>query len=377
MIFASSDDLSLPDPLTTPAGSVVSTPAQWLATRRSEILELFRSNVYGRRPIGRPDDLRFQVEDVDPNAMAGRATRKQVDIHFSGPGGTGRITLGVLIPNEVPKPAPGFVLISIKDRDHTDPTREKKSPFWPAERLIERGYAATAFHYSDLDPDEFDDFQDGVHGIYDPKESKRSPDAWGSVAAWAWGASRVMDYFESEPEIDARHIGVVGHSRGGKAALWCGAEDERFALTVSNNSGCTGAALARNRKGESIENINTMFPHWFCQNYKSFNGREDELPVDQHELLALLAPRLLYVASASEDHWADPEGEFLACVHAEPVYRLFGLPGLNTATMPEIQAPLHSGLLGHHIRRGAHDLTEYDWDRFMDFADRHWKPQNS
>jgi len=305
--------------------------------------------------------------------MGGKATLKRLEIHFSGPGGKGVIALALFIPNEAPKPVPGFVLICNRGRDNIDPTREKKSSFWPAERIVERGYVAASFQNSDLDPDEFDGFKDGVHGMFDLENPKRSPDAWGSIAAWAWGASRVMDYFESDKDIDEKRIGVVGHSRGGKASLWCGAEDERFALTISNNSGCTGAALARNKKGERVKRINTSFPHWFCTNYKKFNDKEDELPIDQHELIALMAPRLVYVASASLDDWADPEGEFLSCVHAGPVYRLFGLQGVGATKMPQAQQPLQTGHIGHHIRTGKHDLTEYDWDRYMDFADKKWK----
>ena len=369
---SAADDLSLPDPLATIAGNKVTTPAEWQKTRRPELLELFRANIYGRAPIGRPDNLRFDVRETNKEAMGGKATLKLIDIHFSGPGGNGVVKLALFIPNEAPKPAPGFVLICNRDRDNIDPTRKKKSPFWPAERMVERGYAAAAFHNSDLDPDKFDGFNDGVHRIFDPKNSKRPPDAWGTIAAWAWGASRVMDYFETDKDIDKTRIGVVGHSRGGKTALWCGAEDERFALVISNDSGCTGAALARNKKGERIKKINTSFPHWFCENYNKFNEKEGDLPVDQHELIALMAPRLVYVASATLDEWADPENEFLSCVHAGPVYRLFGMRDVGATTMPEAQKPLHTGHIGYHLRTGKHDLTEYDWNCFMDFADKHW-----
>ena len=373
MTASASDDLSLPEPLTTSAGNKVTTDAQWQMTRRPEILELFRTYVYGRAPIGRPDSLRFDVKETNKRAMGGKATLKRVEIHIAGPGGKGMISPALFIPNEAPKPVPGFVLICNRGRDNIDPTRKKKSPFWPAERIVERGYVAASFHNSDLDPDKHDGFKNGVHGIFDPKNAKRSPDAWGTIAAWAWGASRVMDYFETDKDIDEKRIGVVGHSRGGKTSLWCGAEDDRFALTISNDSGCTGAALARNKKGERVKRINTSFPHWFCENYKKFNGNEDKLPIDQHELIALMAPRLVYVASASLDAWADPEGEFLACVHAGPVYRLFGLQGVGATDLPKAEQPLHTGHIGHHIRTGKHNLTEYDWDRYMDFADKHWK----
>jgi hypothetical protein len=367
------DDLSLPDPLKTIAGQKIASPKEWKHTRRPEILELFRANVYGRAPVGRPAKLKFEIKKTTRMALAGKATRKLVDIHFSGPGGKGVIQLAVFIPNNIPKPVPGFMLICNRDRTNIDPARKIKSPFWPAERIVERGYVAAAFHNSDLDPDKHDGFKDGVHGIFDPQDTPRSADAWGTIAAWAWGASRVMDYFETDKDIDATRMAVVGHSRGGKTSLWCGALDERFALVISNESGCTGAALARRKKGESIKAINRGFPHWFCAKYKQYNGKEDELPVDQHQLIALMAPRLVYVASASGDSWADPEGEFLSCVHAEPVYRLFGLRGLGSAKMPKPGQPLHGGHIGYHLRAGKHNLVESDWNHFMDFADKHWK----
>lgn len=368
------DELSLPDSLTTVAGERIKSPEQWRNIRRPETLGLFRKHVYGRTPIGRPDDLRFDIKETTKTAMSGAATRKLVDIHFSGPGGKGVIHLAVFIPNNVSGPAPGFLLICHRKPNNIDPTRQEKSPFWPAERIVERGYAASAIHISDIDRDNYkEEFTDGVHPIFDPKGVPRPDDAWGTLAAWAWGASRVMDYFETDGDVDATRIAVVGHSRGGKAALWCGAEDERFALAISNDSGCTGAALARRRRGETIKDINRSAPHWTCRNYKKYSGKEETLPVDQHQLIALMAPRLVYVASATQDGWADPEGEFLSCVHAGPVYRLFGLSGVGSAHMPKPDQPLHDGHIGYHLRTGKHDLTEYDWNCFMDFADMHWK----
>jgi dienelactone hydrolase len=367
------EDLRLPDPLVMLDGRRVETAEQWRSERRPELLELFRKYVYGRAPIGRPADLRFVTVDVTPGLMDGKATRKRIDLVFSGPGGPGRIRVFLLVPSDAGKPVPAFLLINHRKFDDFDPGRVMNSPFWPAERLVERGYAAVVVQAQDVDPDVDDGFKNGVHGIFDDPAKPRASDAWATIAAWAWGASRAMDYLETDPAIDASKVAVIGHSRGGKTALWCGAQDERFALVISNDSGCTGAALSRRPVGETVKKINDGFPHWFCTNYRDFNGREDALPVDQHELVALMAPRRVYVASASEDAWADPEGEFLACVYASPVYQLLGHPGVESATMPPPETPLHAGRIGYHLRTGKHDLAAYDWEQYMDFADKQWR----
>lgn len=371
--------IELPDALTMQNGTKVTTAKQWQEARRPEVLELFRTNVYGRTPIQRPADMKFDVVTT-PNVLDGKATLKQVTISYKGHGGTGVINLSLFVPNQAvkqaaqpAKPVPCFVLICNRGAENIDVTRQKKSPFWPVEQIIERGYATAAFLNSDLDADKHDGFKDGVHGLFDDPNQPRAADAWGTIAAWAWGASRVMDYLETDESIDKTRVAVVGHSRGGKTALWAGAEDERFALVISNDSGSTGAALARGKVGEHIADINKNFPHWFNTNYKNFNNRENDLPLDQHELCALIAPRLLYIASASEDEWADPQAEYLAGVAASPVYELFGLTGLKSGPLSPIESPLHDGIIGHHIRRGKHNLTEYDWAQYMNFADKKWK----
>jgi (4-O-methyl)-D-glucuronate---lignin esterase len=361
---------TLPDPLAA-SGGPVKTPAQWTA-RREEILELFRNNVYGRSP-GRPEHLAFTVAEENPRAMDGAATLRRVTIASRQGPRSHQFELTLFLPN-TPGRAPLFLFINNRQASITDPTRKEKSGFWPAEQLVARGYGMAALQYGDLAPDDKDTFRNGVIALFDGGNPGANPvHTWGALAAWGWGASRAMDYLATDARVDAARVALVGHSRGGKAALWAGAEDQRFALVVSNESGEGGAALSRRVYGETVERINTVFPHWFTAAYKAFNGRPEALPVDQHMLLSLIAPRALYVASADEDLWADPRGEFLSLAASSPVFALWGDPPIAPDAMPAIDTPLVSGRRGYHVRTGGHDLTPYDWDRFADLADRVWK----
>ncbi len=359
-------EYTLPDPLLTSNGKRVSTGRMWRDTRRPEILELFRENVYGRVP-DTPYELDFKVVNVDNKAMNGEAALKEIDITATSDGKSLTVRLTLFVPNKAPKPVPSFLLINNRAVSNTDPTRESRSEFWPAEEVIARGYGIAAFSNADVDPDNFDNFQNGIHGILDRGE--RGGDSWGTLAAWAWGASRCMDYFVTDPDIDAGKVAVVGHSRGGKTALWAGAEDERFAMVVANESGCGGAALARRRFGETIERINASFPHWFALNYRKYANNEDAMPVDMHMLMTLIAPRALYVASASDDLWADPKGSYLSLYNAGPVYRLLKTPSDLPEKMPPQDEQVISGKIAYHVRSGTHNMLLKDWYWFMDFAD--------
>jgi hypothetical protein len=354
------------------AGAGAGARDAWRA-RRGELLELFRAHVYGRAP-GRPDRLRFEVIEEDPRAMDGAATLRRVAVLSEHAGRAHRFELTLFLPNARPGRAPVFLLLNNRPAANTDPTRRERSAFWPAEEMIARGYGIAALQNDELAPDDRERFAEGVVRLFEgAPRGARPADAWGALAAWAWGASRAMDYLETDARVDARSVAVVGHSRGGKAALWAGAQDERFALVVSNESGEGGAALSRRLYGETVARITAAFPHWFAPRYAEYAGREAALPVDQHMLLALVAPRALYVASADEDLWADPRGEFLSLAHASPAWAPWGEPPVRDGDMPPLGRPLVVGRRGYHVRPGGHDLTRFDWERFADFADRLWR----
>lgn len=361
----------LPNPLASGKGRVRSA-RDWTA-RRAEILELFRTHVYGRRP-GKPQRLRFETIEEKADAMGGTATLKRVAVHGTHDGRSHQFELTVFLPNARRGQVPMFLLLNNRGADITDATRKEKSGFWPAEEVIARGYGIAALQVGELSPDDNATFREGVIRLFEgTTEGPRAGDAWAGLAAWGWGASRAMDYFETDKRIDAKRVAVVGHSRGGKASLWAGAEDERFAIVISNESGEGGAALTRRNFGETLGQITKSFPRWFAANYAPFAGREETLPIDQHMLLALIAPRAVYVASADEDLWADPRGEFLSLAHASPVYALWKEQPIAPDEMPPLEQPLIRGKRGYHVRKGGHDLTPYDWQRFMDFAERVWR----
>jgi len=362
---------TLPDPLLGSNGRV-RTREEW-RRRRSEILEAFREHVHGRSP-GRPEQVGFETIEKQPRAMDGTATLERIAIVSRHAGREHRFELTLFLPNARREPVPVFLLLNNRPVSNTDPTRRERSGFWPAEALIARGYGIAAIQNNDIAPDDKVRFREGAIRLFEGDPGGQRPaSAWGALAAWGWGASRALDYFATNSRVDASRVAVVGHSRGGKAALWAGAEDERFALVASNDSGEGGAALTRRIYGETLARITEAFPHWFAGSYQGFAGREHTLPVDQHMLLALIAPRALYVASADEDLWADPRGEFLSQVHASPVYALFGEPAIAANEMPPLDRPLIRGRRAYHVRTGGHNLTPYDWDRFMDFADTLWR----
>jgi hypothetical protein len=391
---------SVPDPLICQDGTKVSDKSIWFEKRRSEILELFEHYIYGKMP-GKPEKTSFEITSLDNDALEGKATRKEISIVIQNNNIDLQMDLLIYLPNFQPKPVSNFIALNfignqsihhdsyiklskqwmpriiakgIVKHQATEKSRGVNSSRWPIELIINHGYALSTIYCGDIDPDFDDGFQNGVHPLfYKKRQNKPAADEWGTIGAWSWGLSRAMDYFEKDDDINDSSVIVMGHSRLGKAALWAGAFDQRFAIVISNNSGCGGAALFRRKFGETIRHINSRFPHWFCENFKKFNDKEDELPVDQNMLISLIAPRPVYIASAEKDLWSDPRGEFLSAKGADPVYKLLGTDGLNIIEMPDLDQPILS-TIGYHIRKGVHDVLKFDWERYLEFADYHLNP---
>lgn len=390
----------LPDVLTTESGETVSTAQQW-PQRRAEILEMFKSQVYGRAP--KPCECMIRATGDEVAVFGGIGIRRQVNMYIGGGSDNAAPVRMLIYTPKSDGPVPTFLTLNfqgnhtisdasdvaiteswVRDRKNetTDGNRALEggrgvaANRWPVKTILQRGYGLVAIYYGDIDPDFDDQFQNGIHGqLADKMKDVPEAERWGSIAGWAYGLSRALDYLEHDRYVDAKRVAVFGHSRLGKTSLWAGASDPRFKMVISNDSGCGGAALSRRAIGETVGRINSSFPHWFCGNFKKYNTNENALPVDQHQLMALIAPRALYVASATDDQWADPKGEFLSAVHADPVYRLLGTDGLGgdapPSEMPAADQPIDDGMIGYHLRTGKHDVTDFDWNQYLDFADRH------
>lgn len=349
-------DYTLPPLLKTEQGETIANEKQWEDIRRPEILKLFEDNVYGQVPKDF-DEISFNLIDEDANALDGKATYKEIDIEVHRNNNKINIHLYLYVPNNLSKAAPTFLYINHRG-EWTDDVEE----------VVKSGYAFAGFDVKDVAPDDKEDYsKEVIQKLY--PEHLEMMNGMRALGAWGWGASRIIDYLETDRSVDEKKVIVVGHSRGGKAALWCGAQDERVAIAISNESGNSGAKISRRNYGESVEIITRNFPHWFSPTYSKYANREDELPIDQHMLIALMAPRGVYVATAEEDDWADNKGQYLSLIEAQPLFRLYGF-NLNLPNeMPEVGKQLIQKPMGFHLREGKHDITLYDWQKFISFAD--------
>lgn len=367
----------------------ISSLRQWERVHRPAIYDFFEKEVYGRMPE-KQVPIRYELLS-EGEALGGKAVRREVAMHIEGMATP--VPILMYIPAAAEGAVPAFLGMNFKGNHQinpdpeitisvnapkgeelgSDPERGAATSRWPLELLMDNGYALVTIYRGDVDPDFDDGFQNGVHPLfYAEGQSSPAAEEWGTIGAWAWSLSRVMDYLETDKNIDAERVAVIGHSRLGKTSLWAGATDPRFAIVISNDSGCGGAALSMRKHGETVEVINKNFPHWFCDNYNKYSNNEEALMVDQQGLLALIAPRPLYVASAVEDDWADPEGEYLSALYASPVYELYGKKGL-ASPMPAVDSPMMEGDVAYHIRKGGHDINLYDWTQYVKFADKYFK----
>ncbi len=388
---------ALPERVTN-GEKIITSSKKWEQNKRNEILHLFGEEVYGHIPPP-PHELNFEITQTKKNALMNGATMKEVTLWF-GESKSPAIHLLLFLPENTAEKVPVVMGLNFKgnqsvhpikdimlcpvplrnDPEHgivqhtaTEASRGVRKGRFPVERITERGYAFVTACYEEIDPDYDDHFKNGVHTLFPPtyKDTLKG-DNTATISAWAWGLMRMMDYLAYEPAIDTSRVILFGHSRLGKAALWAGANDQRFDMVISNNSGCGGAALSKRKEGETVADINKNFPHWFNQNFKKYNNAEENLPLDQHMLLALIAPRLLYVASAEEDTWADPEGEYLSLSKASNVYQLYGYDIRLPEKLPPVNFPLQN-IISYHIRTGPHDLKNYDWEMFLNAADDYLK----
>lgn len=387
----------IPNVLITDGLMPVDSEGMWEEQRREEVLRQFQSHVYGRVPE-MDVNIEFEVKNIIKGALEGSALMKEVEGKVKKGEKELLFTILIFLPSDNQGAVPLFLglnfngnhtihpcekismtsswvrnspAIGVTDNKAVEQSRGSSASRWPVEMILEKGYGVATIYCGDIDPDFDDGFKNGIHGLVRETGEERASDSWATISAWAWGLSRAMDYFESDPAIDKERVAVIGHSRLGKTSLWAGASDERFALVVSNNSGCGGAALSRRPYGERVSRINHVFPHWFASKFHEYGDNEGACPVDQHMLLSLMAPRPLYVASASEDLWADPRGEYLSLFYSGAVYGLFGEDVIENPLSPEVSQTLWVGKQAYHIRSGKHDITSFDWERYLDFADLH------
>ena len=357
--------LHLPDPFVSEKGKQIRSIEDWEKVRRSEIFRLFESEVYGHLPKDF-DAISFNVVNEKKNPFPEVADLEEVDITVSRNGKSHTMRVNFFLPKSQKGPFPVILLINYLPK-YPDGKLVDES-FWPVPELIQRGFATASFHAETVAPDDAKTYQNGIISTLYPEQIGKV-DGLKAFGAWGWAAMRAMDYFEQHPRIDAKKSILVGHSRTGKTALWTSANDPRWAITYANESGCGGAALSKRKFGETVEAINNRFPHWFADNFRKYNGKEETLPLDQHLLPGLIAPRAVYYSSARGDQWADPKGEYLGIqLGSRVAAEIYEKKAVFEKSFEELNGPVHLESVGYHIREGKHDLTWEDWRMFLEFV---------
>jgi hypothetical protein len=382
---------TLPNPLLLNNGKTVRSADEWLKKRRPEIIRLYEENQFGKMP-GRPAGLHFNVFDKGTPVFNGKAIRKQVTVYFTSDTSSHKMDILFYVPAAAIKPVPLLLHIAfsaninvINDAGIKDGyvwTREgKRIPAKEAtypnklniESFIEQGIGVATVYYGDIEPDFKEGIQHGIRNVYfKPGQTQPAADEWGTIAAWSWGLSRAMDYFETDKQVDAKRIALFGVSRLGKTVLWAGAHDTRFAMVIANCSGEGGAALSRRNYGETIKHLShpTRYAYQFCPNYQKYGDSVNQFPVDGHMLISLMAPRPLLLQTGDADYWSDPKGEFLAAVAATPVYHLFNKQGMETTAMPPA-GEMILNTLGYSMHSGGHGTVPTDWNVALEFMKKY------
>ena len=387
---------TLPDPLKLNNGKSVRDAATWYSKRRPEIVEMFETQQYGRAP-GRPPDESFEVVDKGTPALNGKAIRKQVTIYLNKDKTGPSIDLLIYLPSAAHKPVPMLLSINFGAvQNAVDDPGIKPETVWDAktntrisasltrqfghidaEALLDAGFGVATFYYGDVDLDYPAGFSNGIRARYlKPGQTERAADEWGTISAWAWGMSRVEDYFETDKSIDAKRVAIHGISRLGKTVMWAGAHDQRFAAVIESCSGEGGAALSNRDYGETIAHLTapSRYPYQFAANYAKYGGFPDKAPMDANLLIALIAPRPLLLQTGNTDYWSDPKGEFLAAVAAGPVYKLLGKEDLGTDIWPSAKQPIFHDL-SYYMHDGGHGMVPSDWQIYIEFLKNALHPE--
>ncbi|SHE53009.1 hypothetical protein SAMN05444274_101608 [Mariniphaga anaerophila] len=370
----------LPDPMISIDGKAVNSVEEWEKVRRPQIMAMFAGTLYGGTPIPEQEvEVEYEELSVEPEFIQGRCTRKHLLIKFRNNRGTAKMHMVVYVPNNVNGPVPAMLRVAAisaegnLNANNIQGLGQLRNGM-PLTHFLDRGFALAFIQGGEIIKDEIRFGGETIHKLfYKGKQSMPRADEWGVLGAIAWQASRALDYLETDKDIDSKKVALLGSAKFGQSVLWAAAQDQRFAMALSQCSGAAGAALWRRNYGENLKYMTQGSPRWLCENAQKYVGNEADLPIDQHMLLACIAPRPLYVTSSITNNWSDPMGEYLSTYHATPVYELYGLKGQSAKQRPRINEPVEGIHLSYAIRSAGPGIIQEDWDRYLNFMEFHFK----